>query len=86
MYSVGEDDGCNTEAFLKEALLMRKFNHPNVLSLLGVSVHNDIPCAVLPLMSNGDLKTYMKKNSVVSTRNLFLLQDKPSSIFSNWPT
>ena len=43
---------------------MKEFDHPNVLSVLGVSLNNDIDCGlpfiVLPFMANGDLKTYLK--------------------------
>ena len=56
--------------FFIESLIMRRFNHPNVLRLIGVSVHNDIPCAILPLMINGDLKSYVKNNYAVK-RNSF---------------
>ena len=59
------------EEFLQEALIMKQFNHLNVLSLLGVSVHNDKPCAILPLMINGDLNSYLKNNDV-SIYNLVL--------------
>ena len=55
------------EDFLQESVIMKQFNHPNVLSLIGVSVHNDKPCIILPLMSNGDLYRYLKKHEKVST-------------------
>ena len=54
-----------TDEFLREAIIMKQFDHPNVLCLLGVSVYEDIPCVILPFMSNGDLKTYMRKNPEV---------------------
>ena len=41
-----------TETFLQEVIIMRQFNHPNVLSLIGVSVHDNKPCVLLPLMTN----------------------------------
>ena len=53
------------EDFLQESLTMKEFSHPNVLSLIGVSVHNDKPCIILPLMSNGDLNTYLKTHKEV---------------------
>ena len=31
------------EHFLGEAIIMKKFNHPNVLFLIGVSAHNKLP-------------------------------------------
>ena len=61
-----ELDNQVVEDFLQEAITMRQFNHPNVLSTFGVSVHDDKPCVVLPLMTNGDLKNYLKSESSVS--------------------
>ena len=55
------------EEFLQEAILMTRFNHPNIMPLFGVSVHNDKPSVILPLMVNGDLKTYLKRNHVSMT-------------------
>ena len=50
--------------FLQEAFMMKNFNHPNVLSLIGVSIHEDKPCALMPLMSNRDLKTFLSHHKV----------------------
>lgn len=52
--------------FLNEALIMKKFNHPNVLNLLGISAHEEKPCVILPLMVNGDLKNYLRAKKSVS--------------------
>ena len=50
---------------------MKMFDHPNVLCLLGISVYEEVPCVILPFMSNGDLKTYMRNNQEVGkSRNL----------------
>ncbi len=62
-----------TEDFLFEAVIMRKFNHPNILSLCGVSVHDNKPCVVLPLMKNGDLKHYVLHNKQVCFSKLLLI-------------
>ena len=51
------------EDFFEEAIVMKTFNHPNVLSLIGVSVYNNKPCVLMPLMNNGDLKTYIQNNN-----------------------
>ena len=50
------------EDFLQEMTIMRQFNHPNVLSLIGISIHNNKPCIILPLMNNSDLHRYLKKH------------------------
>ena len=65
-----EMDNQLVENFLKEVTIMRNFNHPNVLSLFDVSVHNNKPCALLPLMINGDLKKYLQKHNSVSEKFL----------------
>ena len=55
--------------FLGEVVVMRKFNHPNVMKLLGVTVHDDKPCIILPLMKM-DLKQFLKQNKLVSFFNV----------------
>ena len=55
------------ETFLQEVVIMRQFNHPNVLSLIGVSVHDNKPCALLPLMINKDVNSFLKRNHEAST-------------------
>ena len=52
------------EEFLQEAMMMKNFNHPNVMSLIGVSLHEEKPCTLMPLMSNGDLKTFLSHHKV----------------------
>ncbi|XP_006812809.2 hepatocyte growth factor receptor-like [Saccoglossus kowalevskii] len=58
--------------FIEEGLLMKDFDHPNVLSLIGVCVEKDgAPLIVLPFMKNGDLKAYIDNpNKVFSVKNL----------------
>ena len=49
--------------FLKEAYLMATFDHPNVISLLGVSLLFDQPHIIIALMSNGNLRDFLRMNS-----------------------
>ena len=44
---------------------MREFNHPNVLSLIGIAMKGTQPLVILPFMANGDLKTYIREPSRV---------------------
>ena len=50
--------------FISESVIMKNFEHRNVLGLIGVSVgiQNDIatPYIILPYMANGDLKGYLQ--------------------------
>ena len=59
------------EEFLQESMIMKQLNHPNVLSLFGVSVHDNKPCVILPLMTNGDLRSYLKSSNLVILFVLF---------------
>ena len=41
---------------------MQKFEHPNVLSLIGVCVDaGEAPYIIMPYMANGSLLTYLRK-------------------------
>ena len=53
-------------AFLKEAAIMSEFEHPNVLSLIGVVLRSRTPLIVLPYMEYGDLRTYISDTTRVS--------------------
>ena len=49
---------------------MKNFNHPHVLKLLGVCVpSHENPMVVLPYMSNGDLRSYVKDKKKVCKTN-----------------
>ncbi|XP_076022117.1 tyrosine-protein kinase receptor TYRO3 [Genypterus blacodes] len=53
------------EQCLKEAAHMKDFDHPNVIQLIGVSLHwrpgqrLPVPMVVLPFMKHGDLHTFL---------------------------
>ena len=51
-----------TEEFIKECITTKKFGHPNVLSLIGVSYikGESVPLMILPFMHNGDIKSFVK--------------------------
>ena len=53
-------------SFIEEAVVMRDFDHQNVLSLLGLVVKDNKPYVILPLMEHGDLKTYISNRDLVS--------------------
>lgn len=49
------------ESFLREALIMKDFEHPNVMSLIGLVFPDDgAPLLILPFMCNGDLLQYVR--------------------------
>jgi serine/threonine protein kinase len=50
------------EELLKECVKMRKFDHPNVLTLTGVCLDGGpAPYIIMPFMENGSLLSYLKK-------------------------
>ena len=66
--------GRNIEDFVSECILMKDFDHPNILGLVGISFNDNsgLPLIVLPFMSNGDLKSFLhskrdfKRHSTIS--------------------
>ena len=55
------------ENFLFEGIMMIDFKHENVLSLIGIVFQlGERPLVVLPLMENGDLHSFIKKDDIVS--------------------
>lgn len=60
--------------FMREALVVKDLTHPNILSLLGVSISpNESPLVVVPLLARGDLRTYIKDTSKVCEKSQVLL-------------
>lgn len=54
---------------------MKDFEHPNVLSLIGVVVSEEgLPMFVIPYMERGDLKHLLKNNSMVSIGTIWHLR------------
>ncbi|KAK2152664.1 hypothetical protein LSH36_322g03037 [Paralvinella palmiformis] len=62
-------------SFLEEGVVMKKFDHPHVLRLLGVGVGDkDEPMVIIPYMSNGDLRSYVRnKEKSFTARQLLQL-------------
>lgn len=48
--------------FMLEALIMGKFNHPNIVHLIGVCFDKHPRYIVLELLSGGDLKTFLRES------------------------
>lgn len=63
------------ESFLAEGVIMKDFNHPHILRLLGMSIdERGNPMVILPYMANGDLRSYVKdKTRSFTARQLLRL-------------
>ena len=65
------------ELFVTESVIMKNFNHRNVLGLVGVSVGVEdeiaMPYIILPYMANGDLKGYLKEKRIRCGKDLDML-------------
>jgi len=55
------DTALQLENFLREGVMMRAFNHKNVLKIYGVcTAPGEYPIIVLPYMENGDLRGFLR--------------------------
>ena len=52
---------------------MLSFNHPNVMSLIGLCIEGEMPLLIIPFMSNGSLLDFVRKNKDKTARRLDLL-------------
>jgi serine/threonine protein kinase len=59
-YAEGASDVVKKD-FLGEAHMLAKFSHPNVLGLLKVVTRTEPILVVLPYMTNGDLKGFLRR-------------------------
>ena len=66
-------DDSDTIKFLEEGLLMKDFDHMNVLGLVGLTFDpSGKPLIILPLMSHGDLRSFVMKAPKVGVLNITL--------------
>lgn len=56
-------------SLLKESLVMKRFNHVNVVGLLGLcfDTPNGYPYLILPYMANGNIRDYLKAKRLYIT-------------------
>ena len=66
--------------FLSEADMMKRFDHRNVVKLLGVCTRNEPVYTVMEFMLYGDLKTYLLARSVGCS---LIVERNPPLIYSH---
>ena len=60
--SLGVFGKSELNSLVEESLKMSKFNHPNVMRLVGVCIDGgESPYVVMPFMTHGSLLTYLRK-------------------------
>ena len=66
---------------MDESLKMKRFDHPNVLSLIGVCLDaGPAPYVVMPFMANGSLLQYLKKERP----NIFFMDECDEDVVSSF--
>ena len=70
----------DVDSIMEESLMMSSFDHPNVLSLIGVCLDfGQAPCIVMPFMARGSLLSYLKKERL----NLTIAENSDDDIVLN---
>ena len=74
---VGFVQRARVRELLMECAKMQKFDHPNVLKLIGVCLDGGpAPYIVMPFMANGSLLSYLKKQ-----RDNLIVDPEPTTYF-----
>ena len=73
--TLSSTDEHDIEKFLEEVELMKRFCHPNIVSLLGVNcVHSEgAPLMILEYMPYGDLQGFLAKHKYTALTACFQL-------------
>lgn len=58
--------------FLMEALIMSKFNHPNIVHFIGVCFDKHPRFIILELLAGGDLKSFLRESRPKPVRNIII--------------
>ncbi len=53
----------NLADFLNEGVTMKQFDHPNILSLIGMTILGNQPCVLMPYMEHGNLRDYLRQQT-----------------------
>ena len=71
--------------FLMEALIMSKFNHPNIVHFIGVCFEKHPRFIILELLAGGDLKSFLRESRPKPvSQNLFYVEHNYFKNKSSW--
>lgn len=68
--SKSTNDAEDMKNFVREAQLMKRLDHPNVIKLLGVCLQDQPLRLITEFMEHGDLKDYLRRHPDVRTPRL----------------
>ena len=52
----------NKDKLLKEVIMMLSFDHPNVMSLIGMCLDGEVPLLIMPFMSGGSVLEFVTQS------------------------
>ena len=66
--------------FLMEALIMSKFNHPNIVHFIGVCFEKHPRFIILELLAGGDLKSFLRESRPKPVSNKKIYDPTPKQM------
>jgi hypothetical protein len=70
-----------TDDFEKEVDVMKKFHHPHIMPLFGISKDGEFPCIIYHYMREGSLATVLQRKAVMSPhQRLSIIRDIASAL------
>ena len=64
---------------------MLSFDHPNVMSLIGMCFDGEMPLLIMPYMSNGSVLVYVKQNKREILLDCEVGDEKVCLFNHSWP-
>jgi len=62
LFYIGFFDQNEVKKIIEEGVKMKQFNHPNVMSLIGLCIDaGPAPYIIMPFMANGSLLSYLRR-------------------------
>ena len=68
------------QAFLEEAEIMHKLQHPKLVQLMGVSTSDDVMYIITELMVHGSLRDYLREDGIKEKIDFMTLIDMVTQV------
>lgn len=69
------------QAFLEEAEIMHKLQHPKLVQLMGVSTSDDVMYIITELMVHGSLRDYLREDGIKEKIEFMTLIDMVTQVW-----